>query len=327
MRERIVFSYVLNQIRNDDLWSFFKNHVLLLVLLSFTINLSCENAGKDEFKSKANSPPVVTSARILPDKPTVESKLNVLIQSQDSDQDPVTHIYRWMKNSEEINGENTYALRNGNLKKGDFIQVNVIPSDGKANGETFVSPSVEILNSPPVIKGIRIEPKIAYVNDDLKAFVQGYDADGDSINYTYHWERNGVVLSEENTSILAANRFKKGDSIAVTVIPHDGMISGSPKKTEPITTANSPPVITSIPPTRTEGNIYTYQVKANDPDNDPVIFNLRTGPKGMNIDKETGIIRWEIREGDQRTQTIEIEASDSEGAKSFQRYTLSIEFK
>jgi hypothetical protein len=323
----MVRSYVLNQIRNDDLRSFIKNHVFLLVLLFLTINLSCENAGKDEFKSKANSPPVVTSARILPDKPNVESKLEVLIQSQDSDQDPVTHIYRWMKNSEEIVGENTYVLRNGNLKKGDLIQVNVTPSDGKAKGETFLSPPVEILNSPPVIKGITIEPKIAYVNDDLKAFVQGYDADGDSINYTYHWERNGVVLPEENTSTLAANRFKKGDSITVTVIPHDGVTLGAPKKTEPITTANSPPVITSIPPTRTEGNIYTYQVKAHDPDNDPVIFSLRTAPNGMNIDKETGIIRWEIREGDQRTQTIEIEASDSEGAKSFQRYTLSIEFK
>jgi Putative Ig domain len=253
--------------------------------------------------------------------------LNVLIQSQDSDQDPVTHVYRWMKNDEEIIGENTYALRNGNFKKGDLIKVNVTPSDGKVKGETFVSPSVEILNSPPVIKGITIEPKVAYVNDDLKAFVQGYDADGDSINYTYHWERNGAVLSEENTSALAANRFKKGDSIAVTVIPHDGEISGTPKKTEPITMANSPPIITSIPPTRTVGNSYTYQVKANDADNDPVIFSLRTAPEGMTIDKEGGIIRWDIREGDKRTHTIEIEVSDSDGATSFQRYTLSVELK
>jgi hypothetical protein len=47
----------------------------------------------------------------------------------------------------------------------------------------------------------------------------------------------------------------------------------------------------------------------------------------MEIDKETGFVRWEIRKGDQGTQSIEIQASDSEGAKSFQRYTLSIKFR
>jgi hypothetical protein len=85
--------------------------------------------------------------------------------------------------------------------------------------------------------------------------------------------------------------------------------------------------VTSSPPTKTDGNIYTYQVKANDPDDDPILFTLKSAPKGMEIDKETGLIRWEIRKGDQGTHPIEIEASGGEGAKSFQRYTLSVEFR
>jgi hypothetical protein len=86
-------------------------------------------------------------------------------------------------------------------------------------------------------------------------------------------------------------------------------------------------MIISSPPNKTDGNIYTYQVKADDPDNDPIIFSLKTAPKGMEINRETGLIRWEVRKGDQGTQSVEIEASDSEGAKSFQRYTLSVEFR
>jgi hypothetical protein len=101
----------------------------------------------------------------------------------------------------------------------------------------------------------------------------------------------------------------------------------SPKKSDPVTIANSPPIITSSPSNKTEGNIYTYQVMANDPDDDPVTFDLKTGPRGMEINNETGLIRWEIHKEDQGAQLIEIEASDSEGAKSIQRYTLSIQFR
>jgi hypothetical protein len=86
-------------------------------------------------------------------------------------------------------------------------------------------------------------------------------------------------------------------------------------------------MIISSPSNKTDGNTYTYQVKADDPDGDPIIFSLKTAPKGMEIDKETGLMKWEIRKGDQGTQSIEIEASDNEGAKSFQRYTLSVEVR
>ena len=113
----------------------------------------------------------------------------------------------------------------------------------------------------------------------------------------------------------------------MTVTPNDGEASGKPKKSEGILIANSPPIIVSSPPTNVKGNTYTYQVKAEDPDSDPIIFTLKTGPKGMDLDRETGILHWEIQKGDQGTHPIEIEASDSEGAKSFQRYTLDIQFR
>jgi hypothetical protein len=232
-----------------------------------------------------------------------------------------------LKNEDGITGENREILRGIHLKKGDFIRVKVTPSDGKIEGEPFLSPPVKIISPPQVIEEVRIEPKIAYANGDLKAVVRSHNADGDPINLSYKWEKNGVVLSEENTDVFARGRFKRGDTIAVTVTPNDVESVGMPKKSEPVTIANSPPIITSSPPNKTNGNIYTYQVTANDPDNDPVIFALKTSPKGMGIDKETGLIRWEIRKEDQGTQSIEVQASDGGGSKSYQRYTLSVEVK
>ena len=47
----------------------------------------------------------------------------------------------------------------------------------------------------------------------------------------------------------------------------------------------------------------------------------------MAIDRDKGLIRWEIRKEDKGTHSIEIEASDPEGAKSTQRFTLTVDFK
>jgi hypothetical protein len=308
--------------RNIPIFSF---PFLLLFLLGMV--LSCGGQQEGAFQTKADSPPVITSVRILPSRPNKESELSLLIQSQNPGRSPMTFRYQWIKNDEEISGENTSTLKSGNFKKGDLIRVKVTPSTGKTDGNLFSSQPVKILNSPPVIQEVWIEPKVARVTDRLTANLKGSDADGDSINYLYKWEKNGIVLPGEESSFLEANRFKKRDSITVTVTPNDGEASGNPKKSEAIVILNSPPTITSSPPTATEGRVYTYHVMADDPDNDPVIFTLKTAPKGMEIDKETGVIRWEVQKRDEGAQLIEIEASDSERAKCFQRFTLTFELK
>jgi hypothetical protein len=305
--------------------SFIKNHFFLLALLAVTINLSCENLDGTSLKSKPNSPPVITSARIVPEGPNVESELIVFTESHDPDGDPITYHYQWVKNDEEISGENKNILKIGNFRKGDLIRMKVTPLDGKAEGGAFLSDPVKILNSPPVIQELWIEPKMVYSSDPVRVHLKSYDADGESIYYTYRWEKNGVVLTEERAEVLEVGRFKKGDSITVTVTPDDRESQGPSIRSKPIMILNSPPVIISSPPTSVRENDYIYQVKAFDPDNEPTFFALKSGPKGMGIDKDTGLIRWPIQSQDRGTHSIEIEASDKEGAKSFQRFTLNVE--
>jgi hypothetical protein len=294
--------------------------------MMLSCNEQLEHQGT-EFQSKTNPPPVITSITISPNQPNRESELSLSIQSHNPGGNPLTYRYQWIKNDKEIPGENKESLKSENFKKGDFIRVKVVPSDGEAVGEPFLSGPVKILNSPPVIQEVRIEPKMAYANDHLKVHVKSNDIDRDFIYYTYQWEKNGAVLTEEKGEVLERGRFKKGDSISVTVTPDDRESQGISKKSEPITILNSPPIIVSSPPTSVEGNDYIYQVKAYDPDNEPISFALKSGPKGMEIDKDTGLIRWAIRSQDRGTHSIEIEASDKEGAKSFQRFVLNIEIR
>ena len=299
-----------------------KSRFFIAALFSFTINLSCDTS--EELKPKTNSPPVITSVNILPETPYFQAELNAVVQCQDPDHDPVTNHYQWVKNGEEILGENTYILRNGKLKKGDLIQVKVTPSDGKLNGAPSLSAPMKVLNSPPAIQEVRIEPMVPYATDDLKVSVKSSDVDGDFVYYAYQWEKNGVILREEIKEILGKGRFKKGDSITVAVTPDDREVESKIKKSEPVVISNSPPIIVSSPMNSVEGTTYVYQVKANDPDDDPIVFSLKSGPPKMVIDKNTGLIRWEIRKEDKGSHLIEIEASDSTGAKSFQRFTVVV---
>jgi hypothetical protein len=297
------------------------------ILISFFLNFSCEREKEVVVQPqvRTNRPPFITTVTIIPQSPNKGNDLDLIIQSQDPDGDPVTYHYQWIKNNEEILGEDKNILKIGNFKKGDLIQVKVTPSDGKTEGRPFLSDPVKILNSPPVIQELWIEPKMVYANDPIRVHIKSNDFDGDSIYYTYRWEKNGVVLTEERAEVLEAGRFKKGDLIIITVTPDDRESQGPSIRSQPIMILNSPPVIVSSPPTSVKENDYIYQVKAYDPDNDPISFALKSGPKGMEIDKDTGLIRWAIRGQDRGTHSIEIEASDKEGARSFQRFALNVE--
>jgi len=305
----------------------FRSVTLLLLFIALVGIISCEGKRSETSASKTNSPPVITSVTIAPEKPTIGSDLSLSVQSNDPEGDQITYQYQWIKNDEEIIGENQASLRKGNLRKGDLIRVRVTPSDGKVTGTPFLSSPVKIHNAPPVIQEVWIEPKVAYVTDNLKAIVKSSDLEGDFIYYNYQWEKNGSVLSDERKEILEKGRFKKGDSIVVIVTPDDREVLGTPKRSEALLIFNSPPQIVSSPPTAVEKTGYIYQVKVSDPDSDPITFTLKSGPQGMEIDKKTGLIKWEIRKEDKGSHSVEIEVSDVEGAKSKQRYTLAIDFK
>lgn len=327
--KRDAFTHSCNKLEGGGFLGFVRNLTLILILLIVPINLSCEkpkSVGPGS-TTKANSPPVITAVRILPENPNKENELSLVIQGNDPDRDSITFHYQWIKNDGDMIGENKNTLKPENLRKGDVIQVKVTPSDGKESGKPFLSPAVKILNSAPVIQGLSIEPKMPTVRDDLKVSMKSVDADGDPIYFVHQWEKNGVVLIDERREALEQGRFKKGDSITVTIIPDDREILGLPKRSDAVTILNSPPVIVSSPPFSAEGTKYQYPVKAMDPDNDPMTFNLKSGPKGMKIDEKTGFVHWEIQKEDKGTHSIEIEVSDNEGAKSLQRFGLVIEVR
>ncbi|MCK5766871.1 MAG: hypothetical protein KAH35_00650, partial [Candidatus Atribacteria bacterium] len=100
---------------------------------------------------------------------------------------------------------------------------------------------------------------------------------------------------------------------------------------------NKAPVILSEPViTATEGNLYSYQVKANDPNGDTIYYSLNLFPEGMSISSEDGLVSWlptnnqigihrvivEISDGRKSTlQDFEIEVSNTNDSPQILSYS------
>ncbi len=86
---------------------------------------------------------------------------------------------------------------------------------------------------------------------------------------------------------------------------------------------NANPIITSTAPVRvSEGDTYSYQVQAEDPDGEPLVYRLLGGPTEATIDSATGLITWETSaEGE---YNFSLEVDDSQGGTVTQSYTVKV---
>ncbi len=199
------------------------------------------------------------------------------------------------------------------------------PYDGKQYGKSFETEGVRVINTPPLVRSIRIEPFPPFKDSRIRADVDAYDPDGDPLSLTYRWFVNGREIFGEYGPELHYKGLKKGDKIRVEVSVSDGEAEERSFSSKEITIANSPPRIVSDPPAfLTKDNTYIYQVKAYDPDNDPLTYELLEGPPGMRIDPNTGIIKWRVTEKDVGEVRVEISANDGDGGKGLQRFILRV---
>lgn len=87
----------------------------------------------------------------------------------------------------------------------------------------------------------------------------------------------------------------------------------------------SPPTITSTPPTTAvPGSLYSYAVKATDPDGDAVSFSLTLAPTGMTIDAATGVIGWIPGSAQAGANAVTVRAADTHGMAATQSFSITV---
>ena len=272
--------------------------------------------------SPANNPPIIRSAGIFPASVSLDSTLQVDIQSEDKDGDPIKYQYQWIVNGLPVAAVMGPQFLTAQLKKGDEISVELIPSDGKVNGSAFKTGSVTVGNTAPQIDEIHMEPAPLHRGEILKARVVARDPDGDPVQLSYKWFLNGKELPGPQTDTLDTQPFRKKDVLRVLVTPSDGQAAREPLFGMPVTIENAPPRITSTPSTALNDGQYLYQVIAKDPDEDTISYELKEAPSGMTIEAATGKVVWRLTPESKGKHHVVIVAKDNENARTEQDFEL-----
>ncbi|MBM4136346.1 MAG: hypothetical protein FJ241_05865 [Nitrospira sp.] len=291
---------------------------LLLLLLVLSLILSCSSEKQQGTHAPSPTPAkgttVTSKLEIQPFEATRETTFFINAKAIDVSKAKV----QWYVNGKIVQGAIANQFRPSEIKKGDSVQVKVLIGE-----QEIASNQITIKNIPPAIVRAKIVPETPKSNDILKVDAIGNDRDKDAVSFLYEWSKNE---KSAGSGASLQGPFKRDDKISVKITPYDGTDYG-----QPITLAthiyNSPPNALRDGIEKFENNIYSYQVKATDPDGDTLTYDLKKAPAGMVIDKTSGLITWKITEKESGKYPVTIEISDGHGGRVLYNFDVTVRLK
>jgi hypothetical protein len=182
-----------------------------------------------------DSPPELVSLTLDPSAPTTDSTITAVASGSDVDGDTVSMSYAWAVDGVPLS--ETGSSLDGALwfDKHQVVEVTVTPSAGGLSGAP-ASASVSVANSAPSAPAISLSPAEPVQGvDDLHCVIDidGTDADGDSLSYSFHWTGGGATFSSTGTTVWSGDTVSASDTVAAqswacTVTPSDGEDDGAP---------------------------------------------------------------------------------------------------
>jgi RHS repeat-associated protein/fimbrial isopeptide formation D2 family protein/uncharacterized repeat protein (TIGR01451 family) len=278
---------------------------------------------------RPNTAPVITST------PNFTALLNrpyeYRVQAQDADGDTLAYSLINPPSGVTINsttGVIAWALPSPAKTTFD-VTYKVDDNRGGWVSETYTLTIVEPqLNRPPVI--VSVPRDTTGVGQSFQYQVVATDADNDPLVYTLSFGApNGMTMTSSGFVTWIPDASLAGQSFTYTVEVTDNL---SPAKTQTNTLkvlANPPvnraPVFGSSPTAQARvGKVYSYDVRATDPDNDPVSYILTKAPGGASLDAKTGQLRWTPDLSQVGKLAFEIVAVDPFGANDVQSFFVEV---
>jgi len=252
---------------------------LFITLQSLALGGCGDSSGSSNANSNVNNVPGTPVVSVTPLEPTSFDDLTctVVTASLDLDGDAIVYRFAWALDGDdaEINTPTVSASR---TSPGQTWTCSVTPSDGKTDGETATA-AVTILNQLPAINSVRITPENATTLNELTCTATGDDdPDGQAVELTFAWKKNGTYTADVGDKI-PAGQAKKGESWECEVTPNDGFDDGASVISAPIEIQNATPSDFTLSfdvesPTTTDDITCAIETMADDPDGDEISYEF-----------------------------------------------------
>ena len=181
----------------------------------------------------ANRPPIVNSVIISPDPAYVANGLTATATGSDVDGDSLNFEYTWSVEGSQVQAGTSNTLAAGSFIKNETVSVSVRAFDLFDYSSPLVE-SLMISNTAPSAPTISLTPSNPVEgSDNLVCTVTGvsFDADFDSVSYSFSWTVDGTpyILASTNpsTSTVLASETTAGEEWICTVTPNDNDDDGT----------------------------------------------------------------------------------------------------
>jgi hypothetical protein len=268
--------------------------------------------------------PFVESIRFEPVEPASRERFKAIPRISG---DWTSLEYEWSVNGRRF-GANAAQVVLPRISTGDEITLRITPLQGTLRGPTFEA-RTEARNQAPRLRNLSIEragseESVAGGGELWRAVVVAEDPDEDDLEIEYRWLVNGRDAGVEG-ELFPAGELKRGDRLAVRVRAYDGGAWSPFTQSGEITIGNSPPNIVSMPPRLDESGRFRYQLRAEDADGDQRFrFELKTAPRGMQIDEINGIVTWQPAPDQAGRHDVEVVVRDEGGGEATQAFSLAL---
>ncbi|MDP3973261.1 MAG: PQQ-dependent sugar dehydrogenase [Candidatus Daviesbacteria bacterium] len=152
------------------------------------------------------------------------------------------------------------------------------------------------------------------------------DLDGQTLNYSIVTPpANGVLTgTAPNLTYTPNANFSGADLFSFKA--NDGFLDSNVATVNiDVLALNDNPNISSSAPTAAfVDTLYSYDVEAQDPDADSLVYSLTISPLGMSIDSSTGLIQWIPLDSQQGDHSVVVNVIDNNGGSADQSYTLAV---
>ena len=221
----------------------------------------------------------------------------------------------WLVNGSPVVSPVPTQFNVNEAKKNDKVQAKAI-----IEGKELLSNVVQIRNSLPGISSVKIMPEVFKSGDTLYVDAKGSDPDGDSVELTYEWSRNGEPAGSGKQ---INGPVKRGDKVDIKITPFDGEAYGQPAVLHR-EILNFPPVIVEHKTFHLDRLLYTYQITATDPDGDTLAYSLRSAPSGMTVNPSTGLVKWNVPPNFRGKASFVVSVTDGHGGEATQNLAVEI---